>query len=89
MDAAQSPAQYQAGWHSFAGGLRFHDGTDWTDHLAPPPPKRQPLNRLEVALAVAVGVLLALAIVWGLAQIAPEQVYIPVKFVVELPGLNL
>jgi len=78
--------EWQRGWYSYAGGLRFWDN-GWTDNYAPPtvhPP--QPINYWKIAEAVTGGVLLAWFIIWLGAQISPDHIYLPVKFVVkELP----
>lgn len=74
----------KAGWYKFAGGLRFYDGSEWTDHYAPPPQEARTMS--ELTLAVAGGVLIAWFIIWLGAQIDNEHIYWPVKFVVdELP----
>jgi hypothetical protein len=77
---------WDRGWYSYAGGLRFWDN-GWTQHYAPPtvhPP--QPINYWKIAEAVAGGILVAWFIIWLGAQLSPDHVYLPVKFVVkELP----
>jgi hypothetical protein len=80
------PAELEAGWYTYgANGLRFYDGGDWTPHFAPAPAKT--LNLSEMILAVAGGVLIAWFVIWLGAQIDPDHVYVPVKFVVdELPN---
>ena len=79
-DERQTPA----GWYEDSGGLRFWDGSRWTDNFAPPPPvDRVPLTPNHIASAVFKGVLAALFVVWLGAQIAPDEIYLPVKFVVE------
>jgi len=73
-----------AGWYQVDGTLRYHDGTQWTDHVAPPHPYS--ISGPAITLAVMVGVFLALFLVWLGSQISPEHIYLPVKFVVkELP----
>jgi hypothetical protein len=72
------------GWYLVDGTLRYHDGEGWTEHFAPPYPTS--LTTTRIASAVFMGVLGALFIVWLGAQIEPDHVYFPVKFVVqELP----
>jgi hypothetical protein len=76
-----------AGWYPYAGGLRFFDGEGWTLHFAPPAPSTPSLA--GIAAAVFAGVLAALVVVWIGAQISPEHIYVPVKFVVkELPSFR-
>lgn len=71
------------GWHEKNGTLRYFDGSRWTEHLTPVPT----LTASRIAGAVFLGVLAAFFVVWLGAQIAPEHIYLPVKFVVkELPG---
>jgi len=72
------------GWYQVDGTLRYHDGKQWTGHVAPPYPGS--ISGPAIALAVAAGVLVALFLVWLGAQVSPEHIYLPVKFVVkELP----
>jgi hypothetical protein len=72
------------GWHERNGTLRYFDGDQWTDHIAPPYPSN--LTTGGIAGAVAIGILVAFFLIWLGAQISPEHVYLPVKFVVkELP----
>jgi Protein of unknown function (DUF2510) len=79
------PAPTPAGWHQVDGTLRYHDGSDWTGHVAPPYPAS--LSTGGIAGAVMIGVLAALFLVWLGSQISPEHIYLPVKFVVkELPA---
>jgi len=73
-----------AGWYEDGDGLRYWDGSGWTDQRAPSQPT--PLGQRQIAQAVLLGVLCAWFVIWLLAQIAPDTFYIPVKFVVdELP----
>jgi hypothetical protein len=73
------------GWYEQDGGLRFHDGEHWTPFRVPKPPPT--LTRNDISFAVFAGVFAALALVWLLAQLAPDTFYLPVKFVVkELPN---
>lgn len=65
-------------WHRKDGTLRYFDGSIWTEHIAPLPS----LTTSGIAGAVLVGVLAALFVVWLGAQLVPEHVYLPVKFVV-------
>jgi hypothetical protein len=75
------------GWYeSESGGLRYFNGSAWTEHRAPAPPAVQLLHPTQIAWGVFQGVFGALALVWFLAQVAPDVFYLPVKFVVgELP----
>ena len=78
--------QWERGWYEYAGGLRFHDGTGWTDHYAAPARNPAPINYWKIAEAVAAGILVAWFLIWLGAQASPEHIYFPVKFVVkELP----
>lgn len=88
MNDAPSP-DTPAGWYEDVGSLRYWDGGQWTEQRAPVPPKvAEPLTQRAIASAVLVGVLAALFVVWIGAQISPEHVYLPVKFVVkEVPSL--
>jgi uncharacterized protein DUF2510 len=70
-----------AGWYLTDGTLRYFDGAAWTDHVAPPYPAS--LKTSGIAGAVFLGVFAALFLVWLGAQIDPDHVYFPVKFVVE------
>jgi hypothetical protein len=73
------------GWHLTEGTLRYFDGSAWTGHVAPP----STLTTWSIAGAVCVGILAAFFIIWLGAQISPENIYLPVKFVVkELPSLR-
>jgi hypothetical protein len=78
--AAEEPAT-PAGWYRDGGSLRYFDGEDWTLLRAPLPPN--PLTQRDISWAVFKGVLAALFLVWLGAQIAPDDIYLPVKFVVE------
>lgn len=69
------------GWYQVEGTLRYYDGESWTGHVAPPYPPS--LSTPRIASAVFLGVFGALFIVWFGAQIDPDHVYFPVKFVVE------
>lgn len=72
------------GWHEKDGTLRYFDGAQWTEHIAPPP--AWVLTTSGIASAVFLGVFAAFFLVWIGAQISPEHIYLPVKFVVkELP----
>ena len=75
-----------AGWHDIEGTLRYHDGRDWTDHIAPPP---QPtLSKREIAEGVLLGIVLAWFLLRVAADVSPDTFFLPVKFVVdEVPGL--
>ncbi len=74
-----------AGWHLTEGTLRYFDGANWTEHIAPP----ASLSSGKIAGSVCVGVLAAFFIIWLGAQISPEHIYLPVKFVVkELPSFR-
>lgn len=77
-----------AGWYESGRSLRYWDGESWTDQRAPLPTNLpEPLTRREIAGAVTLGVLGAWFVVLLLAQISPDNFYLPVKFVVEeLPG---
>lgn len=78
--------KHEAGWYDYAGGKRFFDGEKWTENYAyvPPPEAR---NYWEQVGIVCLGVLAALFILWVGAQASPENIYLPVKFVVkELPS---
>ncbi len=84
--SANTPA---AGWYDDGDGigLRFWDGGKWTEQRAPK--TVEPLSQRAIASSVMVGVLAALFVIWLFAQIAPDTVYLPVKFVVkELPSIN-
>ena len=78
-----------AGWYEDSGSLRFWDGDKWTDQRAPVPPELpQPLTQRQIASSVLVGMLCAFFVLWLGAQISPEHVYLPIKFVVkELPSV--
>jgi hypothetical protein len=80
-----SPDSPPPGWYQERGTLRYFDGENWTDHLAPPYPASPTTG--GIARAVFLGVLAALFVIWLGAQASPEHVYFPVKFVVkELPN---
>jgi hypothetical protein len=81
---AEQPSR-SPGWYETEGTLRYFDGKDWTGHVAPPYPTS--LTTWGIAGAVCLGVFAALFLVWLGAQISPEHIYLPVKFVVkELPN---
>lgn len=69
------------GWHLIEGTLRYFDGENWTQHFAPPYPSS--LTTGNIAGAVFLGVFAALFLVWLGAQAAPDDIFFPVKFVVE------
>jgi hypothetical protein len=75
---AASPPE---GWYDYAGGLRFWDGKDWSDHFAPP---RRSL--VAVAGATAVGLIVGWLIIWALAQLEPAVFFWPTKTVVDDQG---
>jgi len=87
IQMADESQEAQAGWYDHAGGKRFYDGERWTDHYAyVGPTKAQRASGelfLIVLCATFLGVLLALGVVWLGAQSAPDDIYFPVKFVVE------
>lgn len=70
------------GWYPYFNGVRFFDGQEWTDQIAYSPPKPV-VGPWEIAAAAFAGVLLALFVVWLGAQLAPDHIYLPVKFVVD------
>lgn len=78
-----------AGWYEDTGSLRYWNGDRWTDQRAPlAPDLAKTLTQSEITRAVFFGVLGAMFIVWLGAQLSPEHIYLPVKFVVkELPNL--
>lgn len=82
--AHAEPIKIPAGWYETEGTLRYFDGESWTSHLAVPHPPI--LSTSGIAGAAFLGVLAAFFILWLGAQIAPDHVYLPMKFVVkELP----
>lgn len=80
-EPAQESGGYEPGWYDYHGGLRFHDGSNWTAQVAPPTPDIPSLP--AIALAVAGGMCIGWFLVWLAAQAAPNDIYWPVKFVVE------
>lgn len=81
--------EHPEGWYDYAGGKRFWDGEAWTDHYAYVQPPSQSLGFWEIAGAVALGVILGFAALWLGAQMAPDDIYLPVKFVVDSDRLDL
>ena len=83
--------EWGRGWYEYAGGLRFWDG-GWTEHYAPPTRIKpsEEINYWLITLAVAGGLVLGWFVIWLGAQIDPDHIYWPVKFVVEElpPGLE-
>jgi hypothetical protein len=75
------PRPTPPGWYLTEGTLRYFDGTAWTEHVAPP--QTAMLTTNQIAGAVFLGVFAALFLVWLGAQIDPDTIYFPVKFVVE------
>jgi hypothetical protein len=75
--------RWERGWYEFAGGLRFYDGNSWTDHYAPPARNPKPIDYGKITLSVAGGMILGWFLIWLGAQVAPDEIYWPVKFVVE------
>jgi hypothetical protein len=94
MEAQQPPTdqtqQWPPGWYTFpqGGGIRYFDGTDWTDHFAPPPALtgRQPMGFLTTVLAVFIGVVLGWAAIWGGSKVT-DDIYFPVKVEVDTPAI--
>jgi len=82
---AGKPKTAQPGWYDFAGGKRFFDGKQWTDHYAYTP--EPALDFWEIVGAVCLGVVGAFVLLWIAAQVAPDLFYLPVKFVVEANDL--
>lgn len=88
----QPASQFPAGWYDYpqGGGRRFWDGQQWTDHFVPPP--AEPERRAggpgiaEIIVGVALGMILGWGLIYLGAQIAPDDIYWPVKFVVEEGG---
>jgi hypothetical protein len=79
--------QTVAGWYEQDGGLRFWDGSGWTNNRAPAPTSATTLTPRQIAGAVCVGVLGAWIVILLAAQASPDTFYLPVKFVVkELPS---
>jgi len=76
-----------AGWYDHAGGKRFYDGAEWTDHYAYVPPPVTHRSTWDLAGAVFIGVLAAFFVLWLLAQLDPDNAYLPVKFVVDASDL--
>jgi Protein of unknown function (DUF2510) len=85
---ASSP-KHAPGWYEFHGGQRFWDGERWTDHMAPPRSlPAEPMGFAKTVLAVAVGVVLAWGLIYAGSEVAPDDIYVPVKFVTEdVPNL--
>jgi hypothetical protein len=80
------------GWYDHHGGKRFHDGEKWTEHYAYTGPlqARRGFELFVIVLtATFLGMLLALSVVWVGAQLLPDDIYLPVKVVVETPDLPL
>lgn len=78
--------EWERGWYRYAGGLRFWDN-GWTEHYAPPM-RLEPtsIDYWKIAGAVALGMVIGWFLIWLGAQISPDHIYWPVKFVVkELP----
>lgn len=74
-DPAANPPE---GWYAYAGGLRFWDGNDWSDHFAPP---RRSL--IAIAGATACGLVTGWIIIWLLAQIEPAGFFWPTKTIID------
>jgi hypothetical protein len=79
--------EWDPGWYTYFGGIRFHDGDDWVGDPHPPVPAVNYWWWIAViAAGVTIGGVLVWFLVWLGAQAAPETIYWPVKFVVkELP----
>jgi hypothetical protein len=81
------PGFYDAGHRT----KRFWDGEDWTDTVVYDPPaeaQREPLSFVQLVFGTTLGFLLGWALVYLGAQAEPDNIYWPVKFVVEdLPTL--
>ena len=92
MEASETRGQEQfpPGWYDFHGGLRFWDGERWTEHIAPPPreetKEKGPMGFLETVLAVAIGALLAWGAIYLGPELAPDDIFVPIKFVGEEIG---
>lgn len=86
MAQEAASAQTAPGWYEQDGGLRFWDGSAWTDNRAPAP-RGATLTPRQIAGAVCVGMLGAWIVLLLAAQASPDTFYLPVKFVVkELPS---
>lgn len=69
--AQREVAKPPAGWYAhptMSGTRRYWDGRRWTDHIAPAEPARpesKPIGVLTIARGVALGLLIALALLWA------------------------
>lgn len=85
MDAAltanEKPARQKpsAGWYAhpkMAGTRRYWDGDKWTDHIAPvEQPRAEPkqIGVMTIARGVALGLLIALALLWAYTSLASSN----------------
>lgn len=64
IELAEQATKQQPGWHPYFGGLRFHDGNEWTDHIAPPRVQTS-LDFWETVGAVCFGIIGAAVLVGG------------------------
>jgi hypothetical protein len=65
------------GWYEFNGGFRYWDGQVWTEHFGPPHPPF--LSWPRIALAVAIGVVVAWLVILFLTKTIPDTFSFPVK----------
>jgi hypothetical protein len=74
---AEPDKQSAPGWYEFEGGFRYWDGGVWTDQFGPPHPPR--MSWVRVASAVAIGVIVAWALILTATKAAPDAFSVPVK----------
>jgi len=84
----ESSEQAPPGWYHQRGGLEYFDGNEWTGDRFPDPKLLQDRSAggssfASRMVATWAGVVLAWATVWVGAQADPDNIYWPVKFVVE------
>jgi hypothetical protein len=83
---AKQPQQTQPGWYEAPDmhqTLRFWDGSEWTDDLAPGPSQKTGPDAVTRVVIIALGFALGWFLIWVGAHAAPDTFYFPIKFVVE------
>ena len=77
-----SEAPAKAGWYpapDMHQTLRFWDGDEWTDDMAPAPPQATGPDAVTRVVIIAVGLVVGWLLIWLGAQAAPDTFYFPIR----------
>lgn len=76
-----------AGWYALdGGGTGYWDGGRWVSAV---PPREQPqLGVIDIIGGVCIGVLLAWVLIWAAARWVSDDIFFPVKVVVDQQELD-